>query len=173
MIIDIGKIEDSVMPFRFSAEGSELDIDTPGFRLIGPTAVVGEVAKHIGRIEVSGNIIGEAEVDCTRCLQPIRRTLNVDFDVDYLTDTALGSDGEVELQEADLGTDELADNKLDLIRLTREQILLSLPEQEFCKDDCKGLCEKCGANLNLIDCSCGDNEVDPRWAALKNLKNNY
>jgi uncharacterized protein len=52
----------------------------------------------------------------------------------------------------------------------REQILLNLPEQVFCKEDCKGLCQKCGANRNLIDCKCDSDETDPRWAALKNLK---
>jgi len=61
-------------------------------------------------------------------------------------------------------------DELDLTELVREQILLNLPEQTFCNPDCKGLCPKCGQNRNLIDCNCEENETDPRWAALKNLK---
>ena len=58
----------------------------------------------------------------------------------------------------------------DSVEVVREQILLAMPEQVFCWEDCKGLCPKCGTNLNLIDCKCADDEVDPRWAALKSLK---
>ena len=60
--------------------------------------------------------------------------------------------------------------EIDLTELVREQILLNLPEQVFCREDCKGLCEKCGANRNLINCNCEEKEIDPRWSALKNLK---
>ena len=64
---------------------------------------------------------------------------------------------------------EMTGNAIDLAEIAREQILLELPQQFFCKDDCRGLCEKCGRNLNLKDCDCEDDEIDPRWAALKNL----
>ena len=65
---------------------------------------------------------------------------------------------------------ELVRESLDLKEIIREQILLNLPEQVFCTPDCKGLCPKCGANRNLIDCNCNETEIDPRWAALKNLR---
>jgi uncharacterized protein len=64
----------------------------------------------------------------------------------------------------------LESNNIDVAELVREQILLNLPEQVFCAEDCKGLCPQCGANRNLIDCKCEEKEIDPRWAALKNLK---
>jgi len=53
----------------------------------------------------------------------------------------------------------------------REQILLATPEQVYCRDNCEGLCPKCGENRNLINCNCSDDDIDPRWAALKDLKN--
>ncbi|MEO7658752.1 MAG: DUF177 domain-containing protein, partial [Pyrinomonadaceae bacterium] len=62
------------------------------------------------------------------------------------------------------------DGKIDMAEVVREQLLLVQPEQIFCREDCKGLCPQCGANLNLIDCKCADDDIDPRWAALKNLK---
>jgi uncharacterized protein len=71
---------------------------------------------------------------------------------------------------SDLDVDAITSDELDLKEVVREQILLNLPEQEFCGEDCKGLCQKCGTNLNLIDCKCEETEIDPRWAALKNLK---
>ena len=76
----------------------------------------------------------------------------------------------VEVTIEDLDESPVPGGEIDLKEVVREQIMLALPEQVFCKDDCKGLCPKCGANGNLIDCKCADDEIDPRWAALKNLK---
>jgi len=131
--------------------------------------LAGEIEKHVALIGVRGNISGTSEVDCTRCLQPVPHPLAIDFEVEYLTEGVMGRDGEHEISPIDLEKDELRGNTLDLTQLAREQILLSISDQFFCRDDCKGLCERCGENLNLIDCKCGDDEIDPRWEALKNL----
>ena len=170
MVIDVTKIDEVLMPFGFGAGAEKLDLDTPNYRIIGPVAVAGGIEKHIAAVNVKGNISGLVEIDCTRCLQPVERTLSIDFDVEYLTEGGLGSDGEHEIHTSDLETDELPGNNLDLTQLAREQILLNIPEQFFCREDCKGLCEKCGENLNLVNCNCAQDEIDPRWAALKDLK---
>jgi uncharacterized protein len=52
----------------------------------------------------------------------------------------------------------------------REQVLLALPLKVICREDCKGLCPHCGANLNDGQCSCADPPEDPRWTALKDLR---
>jgi uncharacterized protein len=59
---------------------------------------------------------------------------------------------------------------IDLDPILREQLLLSLPSYPVCKDDCKGLCPVCGANLNDRECGCDRHVPDPRWAGLKNIK---
>ena len=61
-------------------------------------------------------------------------------------------------------------DSIDLDELVREQILLALPTRHLCREDCKGLCQKCGADLNAGDCSCEQGETDPRWAALADFK---
>jgi uncharacterized protein len=58
---------------------------------------------------------------------------------------------------------------IDLSEVIREQMILAIPEVVLCKEDCEGLCDKCGKNLNLLNCKCKEDEIDPRWAALKNL----
>jgi uncharacterized protein len=170
MVVDVTKIEDAVLPFSFQVEADDLELDTPNYRVIGAVSVTGEVERHIATVGVKGNVSGSVEIDCTRCLQPVERPLSIDFDVEYLTEGGLGSGGEHEVHTSDLETDELPGNSLDLKHLAREQILLNVPEQFFCRENCKGLCEKCGENLNLVDCNCGEDEIDPRWAALKDLK---
>jgi len=170
MIIDVSKIEESTLPFESAAEPEVLELDVANYRLTSPAVASGEITLHIGSISVAGSIKGETEADCTRCLRPIQKPLAIDFDVDYLTDGELGSDDDLQLQPGDLDRDELRDYRLDLNQLVREQILLNIPEQIYCTEDCKGLCEKCGGNLNLVNCNCEDDEIDPRWEALKNLK---
>src|SRR5215213_1252628 len=79
---------------------------------------------------------------------------------------------EVELQAEDLILSAYEGDAVDLDELVREQILLALPSRHLCREDCKGLCQRCGANLNNGPCSCEQGEVDPRWAALADLKKN-
>lgn len=58
---------------------------------------------------------------------------------------------------------------LDLLSLVQSDILLELPHKFLCNDSCKGLCSKCGSNLNITGCSCNKAEIDPRLEALKQL----
>lgn len=167
MIIDLGSLEGSLQ-FDFSVTADELDLGTDDFRLLSNASAIGEVTKHIAQTDVAGNITADAEFDCTRCLTPVKQDFKVAFDVSYIPEIPKAAT--VELEAGDLDTDVLVDESLDLKEVVREQILLNLPEQVFCTEDCKGLCQKCGANRNLINCSCEEKEIDPRWSALKNLK---
>ena len=61
----------------------------------------------------------------------------------------------------------LQDGLLDIGEYVRTAVILELPSRFLCREECKGLCPKCGADLNAATCSCGDKEPDPRWDALK------
>ncbi len=64
---------------------------------------------------------------------------------------------------------EAPDYMLDTDALLRDDILLELPSKFLCKDSCKGLCPKCGKNLNVGRCGCPEKEIDPRLAVLSKL----
>ena len=73
----------------------------------------------------------------------------------------------------DLAEQDTFDGKvIDLDPIVREQLLLALPMSAVCTEDCKGLCTVCGQNLNEKQCGCDTRQVDPRLAALKNIKLN-
>lgn len=105
-----------------------------------------------------------------RCLVPQAMPIDITVEREFVAEERMAANAENELSPDDLNVDLLQGDKLDLTEIAREEILLALPQQFFCREDCKGLCEKCGADLNLKDCECGGEEIDPRWAALKNLK---
>ncbi|HVE58431.1 MAG TPA: DUF177 domain-containing protein [Pyrinomonadaceae bacterium] len=169
MIIDLITLRDSPHEFEYSLAPEEIDLDSDEAELKNAVRVKGKLTKHIAQTDVEGTISAPLEIDCTRCLQKIDKDLEFAFEAAFVTPENFTASREAELNAKDLDVSVIEGNEIDLSELVREQILLNLPEQVFCREDCKGLCDKCGANRNLIDCNCIEKETDPRWAALKNL----
>ena len=78
---------------------------------------------------------------------------------------------EMELDSEELDEDYFQGDELDLNVLLREQILLALPLKPLCREECRGLCRQCGANLNRESCSCAAPGFNSSFAALEKLKN--
>jgi uncharacterized protein len=169
MFIDIADLASAPKGFEIDIRPEDIDLDVENVRLLGPVHVSGEAVREADRTDVKGSIEYDAEIDCTRCLTPVGNAANFDFEVSFVTPENFASNADHEVETADLDIDVLEGEQIDLKELVREQILLDLPEQIFCKEDCKGLCPKCGADRNLINCDCDETEIDPRWAALKDL----
>jgi uncharacterized protein len=170
MIIDLITLEKSPYEFDFELTPEKIDLDSEDAKLKTAAHVTGKLTRHIAQTDVEGTITADLEIECTRCLEKIEKRFEIPFAAAFVAPENYTQAKEAELNAEDLDVSVLEGNEIDLGELVREQILLNLPEQVFCREDCKGLCEKCGANRNLINCNCLENEVDPRWAALKNLK---
>jgi len=78
--------------------------------------------------------------------------------------------GKSEVAEEDLDTSVYRDDQIDLNEVLREQFYLALPMKPLCREDCAGLCPQCGTNRNTGTCSCATEDVDPRLAPLRGLK---
>lgn len=163
----VGKIPKAVSR---SFEAREIDLTGEIISLDGPVSLTGQLARDDARVELTAKLEGDANIICTRCLVPVRKRLDVDFRDVFVEPVSDSEATDAEISAQDLDESITADGMIDLADVVREQILLALPEQVFCKEDCRGLCPQCGENLNLIDCNCADAEVDPRWAALRDLR---
>ena len=151
----------------------------PDFHQEGPLHAEGRaevIVEHRGHkenvddIRVVGKLDATLEVNCARCLDPVTHTVNWAFDLLY---RPLGVDRraeEVAISEADTEIGYYEGEGLVLEDVVREQVLLASPVKLVCRDDCKGLCPQCGANLNAQTCNC-QQPGDPRWAALSELRN--
>ena len=170
MIVDLLSVSDEPLPFNFKIAANQIDLDTEGVQIIGDIEVIGELRKNAAKTDVRGSIKAPVEIECTRCLTPVKRELDIVFDVDFIDRELFPDSKETHLESSDLETDVIDGNELDLTQVAREQILLNLPEQVLCREDCKGICPTCGNDLNEGDCTCSDDNIDPRWAALKDLK---
>ena len=169
MIVELLSIGPNAKPIDVTVEADQIDLDG-SMHVAEPAQFRGEMQEVAGKAHVRGMLTADVETSCSRCLEPVTRHLDIAFDdvfVDAREETTVA---ETEVGESDLDESLVIGGQLDMAEVIREQILLAMPEQVYCKDDCKGLCPKCGENRNLIDCNCTDDDIDPRWAALNNLK---
>jgi uncharacterized protein len=109
---------------------------------------------------VRAHVRGEARSHCHRCLNEFARPVETRFDLILQRGGESPSDDVVELRESAL--------QYDLTPNVREAVILEEPIQLLCQTDCKGLCSKCGQDLNVEPCSCAPPE-DARWEGLKKL----
>jgi uncharacterized protein len=170
MIIDLTTHKDKNISFDFFIPAEEINLEDEAVKLNDAVKIQGNLAKGIVQVDIEGEISADVELECSRCLQAVRQFLGFPFQAVFVTPENYTDEREVQLGSEDLEVSIFNGDKIDLTELTREQIVLAVPAQVFCREDCKGLCQKCGANKNLINCNCEEKEVDPRWAALKDLK---
>jgi uncharacterized protein len=169
MIIDLASVgkDPKLLEMSFGPDQIELD---EGVSLIGSAGFTGEVSRGSDdRTTVRGHISAKVAADCARCLEPVERPVEIDFEDVFAEATSELTDDEIEVQSRDLDESLVTSPEIDLAEVVREQLILATDEAVLCKEGCSGLCPKCGGNRNLIDCECSNDEVDPRWAALKNL----
>lgn len=137
----------------------------------GPAAVEAEL--HLDRsgrgVLISGSFSGGVALICSRCLERFAFQAQDRFQV-YCAAAAQGSlEQEHELSDDELDVTYLEEGRINTEELLRENILLSLPVQPLCHEDCRGLCPRCGANLNQGECGCTEACLDPRLQVLRKL----
>lgn len=114
--------------------------------------------------ELQGPVVGH----CARCLDDFVMDIERDFHCVLVPHSHQKE--EVELEEDDLELGYYSGDEVDVSPIIREQLLLGLPTQPLCREDCRGLCPKCGVNRNRESCDCPTGLVDPRLAVLQGLK---
>jgi uncharacterized protein len=132
------------------------------------------IKKEADGLFVNGDTEAEVTKRCTRCLKEFTEKMHVDIALTFLSyEKDKTAEGEHELSKRDLEFSFLTNHELDTTDIIREQIALELPISSICREDCKGLCTKCGEDLNLGQCSCPqEKEIDPRFSKLKKFKIN-
>lgn len=170
MILDLANLGLTAKLIDVEFGPAEIDLEGERIVLTGKVRLDGEIQHVDARVQLQGNINAEVSFDCTRCLLPVEKLLRFPFRAVFVESSLDETTAEAEISAEDLDESLIYDGQVDLAEVVREQLLLALPEQVFCREDCNGLCPKCGSDLNLKDCKCADDEFDPRWAALKELK---
>jgi uncharacterized protein len=129
--------------------------EVPADRPVGADLLLESVVEGI---LVSGPLRGVMVLTCARCVKPFDDAFHLDVQ-------------ELYVPEAQPDDDEypLVEGSVDLEPMIRDAVLLSMPFAPLCRPDCQGLCERCGGDRNLGECTCQP-VADPRWAPLKELE---
>ena len=170
MRIELENLEGSKGDFAHVYQPEDLNPVDNRIKLIAPIAVNGKVKLAGNEVFVNGHVDTRAQVECDRCLKPIELPVNADFELEYITGSEYESSGVAELTEAEMSVSVFDGDALDVDEIMKEQILLAVPTRMLCREDCKGICPQCGVDRNKGECKCVTEDIDPRWAALKNLK---
>jgi uncharacterized protein len=136
---------------------------------VSPVSAKLRMEKVGNDVMVKGNLIADIKLQCSRCLKDFCNVLSVPVDVVYhpVEEFKIENKHVIKIEELDM--DFYSGEKLDLRDLIMEQIMLNLPMKPLCNDLCKGICWKCGTDLNLGNCNCDRKDIDPRLEALKKL----
>jgi uncharacterized protein len=154
MLIDVSQIPPDGLDVALPEE--VLDLGVPAETCAGPASVRGSFNSGVVLV-------------CSRCLEPFDFRAEDRFHL-YCETAAQGlPEEEHGLADDELDVTYLEQGRINTDHLLRENILLRLPVQPLCHEDCRGLCSRCGANLNQAACSCTEACVDPRLQALRKL----
>lgn len=168
MKINIAAIKDvqgGSIPFDFSVDAKTLHADNDALDFIGAIKVHGTATNNGRAILVQGELCATVQLKCSCCLEPFLLALHEEFSEEFV---------EGAHQENQGGQDEheyiyYQGDEIPLNELVHDHMLLALPMRFVCQENCRGLCVKCGKNLNQAVCNCEDDVVDPRLAVLKQL----
>ncbi|MEE8348277.1 MAG: DUF177 domain-containing protein [Acidobacteriota bacterium] len=172
MLVDINELrgrDEPLVKVQDFAEG-ELDVANDVSALKRPVHSELRISLSGERLRVEGALTADLELTCARCLQPIEKSVEKNFKLDYRPDPTLEEGEDVSLSYTDLNVGFYRDQQLDVSALISEQVVLEIPMNPVCQEDCKGLCDQCGTNLNEGKCSCETHQMDPRLAILAEFK---
>lgn len=126
----------------------------------GSADAVGEITNHSGLILLKGTVKPSLKVACARCGR------------EFVYSEPIGLDAKITDKLANKDEDDfiiMQDFAIDTEDIVRSALILELPTRYLCKEDCKGLCPKCGIDLNEQNCGCEISDRDSRWDALKDF----
>lgn len=160
-----------IFNFGFLLEGlpgaySDATIDYPAAKLDGillePLHGSFRASRTAQGLYLKGALYSDVDTHCARCNDPHRQSITMELDEHYYLPSAAPDENALLVFD---------DGVINLGQLVRELSVISVPIQSTCREDCQGLCMECGINLNHEECDCTDEDIDPRFAVLKELLN--
>lgn len=165
MKINVSSVKKEIgsrQPFTFQCEIAQLFEENEQQWTNGQVAIDGFAVNNGRVLEIEGTINVNALLSCGRCLEQFEADFEIPFHEFFKEDMGLNHQPKDDciLFQGD---------EIDISDLIRETIVLSEPLRTVCSEDCKGLCPRCGINLNTTSCDCERDLPDPRLEALKKL----
>ena len=147
------------------------EVSVDGLELTAPLDVDLKLTNVGSRILVEGTLRTRVNLPCSRCAADHDENLDVRVDEQFLPhDSPEVPQGE-DFEPEQLSVFTYENDEIDIDEVVRQNLVASLPSRPLCSEDCRGLCARCGANLNEKACECeSESSVDPRWGALQDFQ---
>lgn len=167
MELELGRVE-TRSTFAFDRS---FDLPTPeGGSAVCAVAVNATVTRSSSRSIVEARVKGSVRAECHRCLASF--AMPVDTTFTFILNRGEESTPPDGVEEDDIVSIPVTgESTFDIYPRVREALILEIPIKLLCREDCRGVCTKCGANLNEGECGCDRGTGDPRWGALKKFLN--
>jgi len=148
----------------------ELDDQSPAGPLV-PAAVhlVARARNGPRGVEFKGRLEAVVRLECSRCLEATALPLAEELSLTLVSEAPEYDVAERQIAPEESSLYHVAQGRVDLRELAREQVYLNIPLKPICREGCAGLCPTCGANRNRIECGCGPAPSDPRLEVLRVL----
>lgn len=162
MVIDVSSI---LKEFGRKIDiNGELEINDADYTFDGPVKISGSIYNNGQSLAFKANCSGVLKTQCARCLKDIDVSVKFPIDENLIqnNEDAVSDDEDVILFEG---------YTVEIDDIVANSFLLNTPMRYLCSEDCKGLCQTCGADLNEGECGCNQDYIDPRWSGLVDILN--
>jgi len=136
-----------------------------GVSFPSPMKVKGDITNTAGYMRMHLEMSVDYTAECARCLAPVNGKFSLDLEKTVAPKNLLLDLDEDKLDDYAI----IEDGFLDMDEQLRSQLEMEFPIRFLCREDCKGLCQRCGKNLNEGECGCSKKEIDPRLAPLQKI----
>lgn len=173
MLLSVKEMEVRTIRFEEAFEPGQIDFADAEVRQSTPLKASGTaqlLENTDGEVRIEGRLAVTMEAECDRCLTGLARfPLDASFDLFYQPNSTVAGLDEIAIHEGEAEIGFYQGSGLELEDILREQVLLLLPMQRVCSEDCRGICPICGTNRNETVCDCTGAPAHDRWNALQNL----
>lgn len=163
MKIQVGGLSDGIHEYSLIEDASSLNLDG---HFKDQVSVEVTIDKSGSQIFLKAGVSAQGSFECDRCLTPFVSLLTSSCRMCYVTEGSADRNidpAEIQIVPPGFSVIDLSDD-------VRQTLLLAVPLKLLCREDCKGLCPHCGANLNVGSCTCSETSMDSRWEQLVRLK---
>lgn len=167
--LSLDDVLDEPVPFAFELFFSIERLDREPLLEISPVRLEGEVARAEKSFLLDARLAYRGRLECSRCLASYPFEAAEDFSLVLKKRAAEGRQDAAPSSE-DLNEYFYEDPILPVTPIAEERIQMAVPMKPLCREDCRGLCPRCGQDWNFADCQCAVELTDPRWEALRQLK---
>jgi uncharacterized protein len=168
MILDLREFETFPAQASLQSQLGRLQIDFPGVMDVKSAQMEITVAKSGEEFYCQGEVRAEVKLECSRCLEPFDAELTNGTDFIVCAEEQRAQSKDV-IDNEDYVFFRGKDLQADVSEMVRQAIILAVGMKPLCSEECRGLCPRCGANLNEETCSCLARQHDERWNALRRL----